>query len=161
MNLRRYINIVENARGGLDAITAEQVIAYARDPANVDVHAVYEEQIDVAFDGDQDALDRWLTQMTGDVKAKIGGMLRRHHIMYRGFSGPVREPLGIHWTTSPEIAQEFGTRGEVVAAHIDTSIIDWLGTVVRGIFWDNDREDELCLVRGSEIRLTNGRVGIA
>lgn len=159
--MRQFIDIVENAQSGLDAITSEQVIAYARDPASIDVHAVYEEQIDIAFDGERDALDRWLRSMVGDVKAQISGRLRRHRVMYRGFSGPVREPLGIHWTTSTEIAQEFGTRGEVVEAYIDINTIDWLGTVVRGIFWDDAQEDELCLIRGSEIRLTDGRTGRA
>ena len=163
--MRALINLIENALResaivGLSSITTQQVIAYARDPKNTDVHSVYEEQIDFAFDGNRDSLDRWITEMTEDVKSKVAEMVKEHRTMYRGFSGPVREPLGVHWTVSPEMAKEFGTHS-IVEAYIDPNTIDWLGTVTRGIFWDNSAEDELYLIRGSEIKLVDGRISRA
>jgi hypothetical protein len=164
--MRAYIDLMETA--GLANVTAEKVIAYSRDPANGDVHDCYKEQIgwteggiEHMFGGNRDALDQWLVSMTGDAKAHVAAYARQE-IMYRGFreTEKPREPLGVHWTVNPDMAEQFANGGPILEAYIDHSTIDWLGSVVRGIFWDFHREDELCLIAGSEIRLTNGGTAI-
>lgn len=158
MDLRTAINLVERFNvSEFASVTPENVIAYCRDPKNADVHPLYMEQIDFAFDGDQDALDAWVVSMIDDIKQKITRMVKNNRYMYRGFKNKPTEPLGVHWTTDKKIAEMFAQGGFVLTAYIDTNIIDWLGTVVRGIFWDNDAEEELFLISGSQVVLYGGR----
>jgi len=155
--MRDLINLVERQNlTGLASVTPEQVIAYCRDPRNSDVHPVYVEQIETAFDDSQEALDEWVIGMVDIVKAKVAQQVGNLTYMYRGFQTEPTEPLGVHWTTSRAIADMFAQGGVVLTARIDPNIVDWLGTIVRGIFWDNDREDELFLIERSEVTLIDG-----